>query len=80
MSTFADAKPIETPLAPEVAASLRAGELVRLTGVLLTARDAAHQRLVAAIDAGRPLPLLRIPAGLGIGPGNPGAPVAASQD
>ncbi len=38
-------------------ASLRAGERVRFSGVLLTARDVAHQRLVARIDAGQPLPI-----------------------
>ena len=56
MSIIADAKPIAAPLAPEVASSLRAGELVALSGTLLTARDAAHQRLIAAVEAGEPLP------------------------
>ena len=56
MSIIADAQPIVAPLAPEVARSLRAGELVGLSGVLLTARDAAHQRLIAAVEAGEPLP------------------------
>lgn len=42
--------------APDIA-SLRAGDRVRFSGMLLTARDAAHQRLVARIDAGQPLPI-----------------------
>ena len=35
---------------------LRAGDTVTLTGTLYTARDAAHKRIVAAMDAGEPLP------------------------
>jgi fumarate hydratase subunit beta len=57
MTSSADTKRVETPLTAEVAASLRAGERVALNGVLYTARDAAHQRLVAAVEAGEPLPL-----------------------
>lgn len=36
---------------------LRAGDLVLLTGPILTARDAAHKRLVKALLEGRPLPV-----------------------
>lgn len=49
-------KKITLPMTPEVAASLRAGDTVLLTGTLYTARDAAHKRMVACLDAGRPLP------------------------
>ena len=35
---------------------LRAGDLVLLSGTLLTARDAAHKRLIALLDQGLPLP------------------------
>ena len=35
---------------------LRAGDTVTLTGTLYTGRDAAHKRLIAALDAGEPLP------------------------
>lgn len=38
------------------APKLRAGDTVTLTGTLYTARDAAHKRIVAAMDAGEPLP------------------------
>jgi len=48
---------IATPLSPEVAGSLRAGEAVRISGIVYTARDAAHRRLVDLLDAGEPLPL-----------------------
>ena len=35
---------------------LTAGEEIRLSGVVYTARDAAHKRIFAALDAGEPLP------------------------
>ncbi len=35
---------------------LRAGEQILLSGTVYTARDAAHKRLFAALDAGDPLP------------------------
>ena len=37
-------------------AALRAGDRVLLSGVVYTARDAAHARLCAALAAGEPLP------------------------
>ena len=36
---------------------LRAGDAVELTGVIYTARDAAHKRFVEAADEGLPLPI-----------------------
>jgi fumarate hydratase subunit beta len=48
---------IDLPLDRELALTLRAGQAVRLYGELLTARDAAHARLVAALEAGEPLPV-----------------------
>ncbi|MGQ9682810.1 MAG: Fe-S-containing hydro-lyase [Anaerolineae bacterium] len=47
---------VQTPLADETVARLRAGDTVLLSGVVLVARDAAHQRLVAALERGEPLP------------------------
>ena len=35
---------------------LKAGDVVRLSGVLFTARDAAHARMAGAIESGEPLP------------------------
>lgn len=35
---------------------LRAGDRVLLSGTIFTARDAAHKRLFALLDAGKPLP------------------------
>ena len=48
--------PIELPLAEEAAASLRIGEMCELTGVVYTARDAAHKRMVETLDEGGELP------------------------
>lgn len=36
---------------------LRIGDQVYISGVLYTARDAAHKRLVELLDAGKPLPV-----------------------
>ncbi len=37
-------------------ANLRSGDVVYLSGIILTARDAAHKRMMAYLDEGRPLP------------------------
>ena len=50
-------KRITLPLDEATAVTLRAGDMVRLDGVLYTARDAAHQRLLQAIEQGQPLPI-----------------------
>lgn len=47
---------LDLPLQGDTARSLRAGDVVTLSGALYTARDAAHKRLVALIDQGLPLP------------------------
>ena len=49
-------KHIHTPLTEEAVRSLRAGDAVRVTGVIYTARDAAHKKLFELLDAGGPLP------------------------
>ena len=50
-------KYIQLPLTAEKVADLHAGDTVYLTGTIYTARDAAHKRLVAMIDAGETLPV-----------------------
>jgi fumarate hydratase subunit beta len=47
---------ITAPLTDAVVRSLRAGDEVEIAGVIYQARDAAHKRLVALIEAGEPLP------------------------
>ncbi|MDZ4182732.1 MAG: FumA C-terminus/TtdB family hydratase beta subunit [Candidatus Cloacimonadaceae bacterium] len=44
------------PLDPKVIADLKSGDKVYLSGIIHTARDKAHQRLVGMIEQGEPLP------------------------
>lgn len=48
---------ITAPLSPDVIQKLRAGDEVRITGVIFTGRDAAHKRLYEMLLAGEPLPV-----------------------
>jgi fumarate hydratase subunit beta len=58
VTTAADGfKEITTPLSDADVERLRAGDRVRITGVLYTARDAAHGRLWPLIEAGQALPI-----------------------
>lgn len=50
-------KHINVPLTKEVAGSLIAGDYIYLTGVIYTARDAAHKRLFEAIKNQEELPI-----------------------
>ena len=47
---------LKAPLSQQDAAAVRAGETYTLNGVLYTARDAAHQRLVEMMDNKKALP------------------------
>jgi fumarate hydratase subunit beta len=47
---------IQTDDLPGLAPDLKAGDRILLSGTAYTARDAAHARISAAIDAGEPLP------------------------
>ena len=49
-------KVLNVPFTKEEALSLRAGDSVKLTGTIYTARDAAHKRMDEAIAAGQELP------------------------
>ncbi len=48
---------VKVPMSREEARSLHAGDSVLLSGVIYTARDAAHKRLCELADAGKELPL-----------------------
>ena len=48
---------ITAPLTHEAAKKLNAGDSCLISGVIYTARDAAHKRLCELIDAGKPLPI-----------------------
>ena len=58
VSTAADGiKDVRTPLTDDDAASLKAGDRVRISGVIYTARDAAHGRLLPLVEKGEKLPI-----------------------
>ncbi len=47
---------IKAPISKEDAKRLTAGDYVYLTGVIYTARDAAHKRMIETLDRGEELP------------------------
>lgn len=58
VTTAADGiKDITTPLTDADAESLKAGDRVRISGVIYTGRDAAHARLFPLIEKGEKLPI-----------------------
>lgn len=72
---------IRAPFDDATARSLRMGERVRITGTLLAARDAAHQRLVACLDKGEDLPVPlhgQVVYYVGPSPAKPGMAIGAA--
>jgi fumarate hydratase subunit beta len=72
---------LKTPLTEEMITQLYAGDKVSITGTIYVGRDAAHKRLVAALDAGEPLPF--DPQGqiiyyMGPAPAKPGDPIGSA--
>jgi fumarate hydratase subunit beta len=58
VATGADGlKDVRTPLSDADVESLKAGDRVRISGVIYTARDAAHGRLLPLIEQGQALPI-----------------------
>ncbi|AHF07980.1 Fe-S-containing hydro-lyase [Desulfitobacterium metallireducens] len=53
---MAEAIRIETPLTHEKLAQLKTGDNVLISGVIYTGRDAAHKKMVEALDRGEELP------------------------
>lgn len=49
-------KYIKTPITEEVTKELKSGDYVYITGTIYVARDAAHKRLMEALDRGEELP------------------------
>ena len=48
---------LKTPLKDEEIKKLKAGDKVSLSGIIYTARDSAHERLVKLIESGEELPI-----------------------
>lgn len=72
---------LRTPLTDEDTAGLRAGDVVRLTGTIYTARDAAHKRLMDLLDQGSSLPFElkgSVIYYVGPSPAPPGRPIGAA--
>ncbi|MFN2241421.1 MAG: Fe-S-containing hydro-lyase [Anaerolineae bacterium] len=72
---------LTTPLTDSTIEQLHAGDKVSITGTIYVGRDAAHKRLVAALDAGNPLPF--DPKGqiiyyMGPAPAKPGDPIGSA--
>lgn len=81
MSELAEPTSLVTPLVDEAVASLAAGDLALISGVLYTARDAAHERLVRMLTRGEALPIdLRgqVIYYCGPTPPRPGRPIGAA--
>ena len=49
-------KHIQLPITRETARTIKSGDACLLSGIIYTARDAAHKRLCALLDEGKPLP------------------------
>jgi fumarate hydratase subunit beta len=47
---------VTLPLTDAIVQDLKAGENVLITGTMYVARDAAHKRLIEALEGGKPLP------------------------
>ena len=50
-------KYIYTPITDAITKDLKAGDSIYLSGTIYTARDAAHKRMVEALDQGKQLPI-----------------------
>lgn len=50
-------KKVKVPLTRDEARGLCAGDIVKISGVIYTARDAAHKRMTEAVSRGEPLPM-----------------------
>lgn len=48
---------INTPITEEVTKELHSGDYVYITGTIYVARDAAHKRMMEALEAGQDLPI-----------------------
>ena len=75
------AKKVMLPLTDETLKDLKAGDDVLLTGIMYVGRDAAHKRMVEALDQGKPLPFdIRGQTiyFMGPSPAKPGQPIGSA--
>jgi len=72
---------IKAPLDEATIKELRAGDQVFITGVIYVGRDAAHKRMVEALDQGKPLPFDingQTIYYMGPAPAKPGQPIGSA--
>ncbi|NQV19713.1 MAG: Fe-S-containing hydro-lyase [Armatimonadetes bacterium] len=72
---------LQTPLKDDDLKELKIGDKVLITGIIYTARDAAHKRLVDLIEAGKELPFDikgQIIYFVGPAPARPGMPIGSA--
>lgn len=72
---------IQTPLTDEVVLKLNSGDSVLITGVMYTGRDAAHKRMIDALNKGEKLPFDiqgQIIYYVGPSPAKPGKPIGSA--
>jgi len=72
---------IVLPLTDETLAGLRAGDSLLLNGVVYVGRDAAHKRMIEALDQGKPLPIDikgQTIYFMGPSPARPGRPIGSA--
>ena len=75
------AKKVTIPLTDETLKELKAGDNVLLTGTMYVGRDAAHKRLIEALDQGKPLPFDikgQTIYYMGPSPARPGQPIGSA--
>lgn len=75
------ARSLTVPLDQPAIDSLHSGDHVLLSGTLLTARDAAHKRLIEALERGEPLPVGlcgQVVYYVGPTPAKPGQPIGSA--
>ncbi|MFC2021021.1 Fe-S-containing hydro-lyase [Chloroflexota bacterium] len=74
-------KKVTLPFTDETLEELKAGDSVLLSGVIYVARDAAHKRMIEALDQGKPLPFDvkgQTIYYMGPSPAKPGQPIGAA--
>ena len=72
---------IKSPVDEETIKNLKVGDQVFITGVIYTARDTAHKRLIESLDKGDKLPLdlaNQIIYYMGPSPAKPGQPIGSA--
>jgi fumarate hydratase subunit beta len=74
-------KKVMLPLTDEALAGLKTGDNILLTGTMYVGRDAAHKRMIEALDQGKPLPFdvkEQTIYFMGPSPARPGQPIGSA--